>query len=63
MESVQFNAALALTDAIIDSSTEKLYQRLGLESLGKRRYYRKAYHFFKIFKEQTPEYSKCFLDL
>ena len=33
LESIQYNAALALTRAIRGSSREKLYQELGLESL------------------------------
>ena len=33
MESIQCNAALAITDAIRGTSREKLYQELGLESL------------------------------
>ena len=33
MESIQYNAALAITGAIRDSSREKLYQQLGFESL------------------------------
>ena len=41
LESVQYNAALAITGAIRGSSREKLYQELGLESLKSRRWYRK----------------------
>ena len=37
LESVQYNAALAITGAIRGSSREKLYQELGLESLKSRR--------------------------
>ena len=33
LESIQYNAALAITGAIRCSSREKLYQELGLESL------------------------------
>ena len=40
LESVQYDAALAITGAIGDSSREKLYQELGLESLKSRRWYR-----------------------
>ena len=36
LESVQYNAALAITGAIRGSSREKLYQELGLESLKSR---------------------------
>ena len=37
IESVQYNAALAITGAIRGTSKEKLYQELGLESLKNRR--------------------------
>ena len=37
LESIQYNASLALTRAIRGSSREKLYQELGLESLQLRR--------------------------
>ena len=56
IESIQYNAALAITGAIRDTSREKLYKGLGLESLRKRRWYRKLCYFFKIFKGQYPEY-------
>ena len=56
MESIQYNAALAITGAIRGTSTEKLNQELGLESLRKRRWYRKLCYFFKIFEGQSPEY-------
>ena len=36
MESIQHNAALAITSTIRGSSEEKLYQELGLESFCKR---------------------------
>ena len=41
LESLQYNAALAITGAIKGFSTEKLYEELGLESLKSRRWYRK----------------------
>ena len=56
MESIQYNAALAITGAIRGTSGEKLYQELGLESLRKRRWYGKLCYFFKIFKGQSPKY-------
>ena len=45
IESVQYNAALAITGAIKDSSRERLYQELGLESLNDRRWYRRLVYF------------------
>ena len=56
LESIQYNAALAITGAIRGTSTEKLYQELGLETLQQRRWYRKLCIFFKIIKEKSPEY-------
>ena len=56
MESIQYNAALAITGAIRGTSREKLYQELGLELLRKRRWYRKLCYFLKIIKGQSPEY-------
>ena len=50
MESVQYNAARARTG----TSREKLYQEVDLESLRKRRWYRKLCYFFKIFEGQSP---------
>ena len=50
LESIQYNAALALTGAIRGSSREKLCQELGLESLQLRRWYRKLCCFYKIYK-------------
>ena len=41
LEKIQYNSALAITAAIRGTSKEKNYQELGLESLQKRRWYRK----------------------
>ena len=35
---------------------QKLYHELGLESLEKRRWYRKLCCFYKIFRSQSPQY-------
>ena len=56
LESIQYNAALAITGVIRDTSSEKLYQELGLESLQQRRWYRKLCPFLKIIKEKSPDY-------
>ena len=56
LESIQYNATLALTGAIKGSSKEKLYQELGLESLQLRRWYRKLCCFYKIYNKQAPVY-------
>ena len=46
LESIQYNACLAITGAIRGTSTEKIYQELGLESLKSRRWFRKLRHFY-----------------
>ena len=56
LEKIQYNSALAITGAIRGTSKEKLYQELGLESLEKRRWYRKLCYFYKIFNKQSPTY-------
>ena len=56
LESIQYNAALAITGAIRGSSREKLYQELGLESLQQPRWFTKLCYFFKITKTQSPKY-------
>ena len=56
METIQYNAALAITGAIRGSSRENLYQELGLETLQQQRWYRKLCSFYKILKSQSPKY-------
>ena len=56
LESIQYNACLAITGAIRGTSKEKLYQELGLESLQLRRWYRKLGMFYKIYKNRSPQY-------
>ena len=56
IESVQYNAALAITGAIRGSSREKLYQGLGFESLRDRRFYRKLCFYYKIRHNYCPLY-------
>ena len=57
LESIQYNAALAITGAIRGSSREKLYQELGFVSLQQRRWYRKRCLFYKIIKSQSVKKS------
>ena len=45
LESLQYNATFAVTGAIKESSTEKIYEELGLESLKSRCWYRKVSFF------------------
>ena len=47
LESVQYNAALAIAGAIRGSSREKLYQKLGLESLKHQRWLGKLCYFLR----------------
>ena len=56
LESVQYKAALAITDAIQSTSCNKTYEELGIESLKGRRWYRRLSCMFKIMKEETPNY-------
>ena len=56
VESIQYNAAVAITETISDLSKEKLFEELGLESLQHRRRYRKLYCFYEILKDQSPKY-------
>ena len=56
LESPQYNAALAVTGAICDTSKEKLYNELGLESLQNRRCYRKLSFLYKVVANQSLSY-------
>ena len=57
VESIQYNAAVAITGAIRGISKEKLFEEPGLESLQHRRWYRKLFCFYKILKDQSPKIS------
>ena len=48
IESIQYNTAIAITGAIRDTSSEKLYKELGLEPLRSRKWLRKLCLFSKI---------------
>ena len=56
LESLQYQAALAVTGAWKGSSTQKIYEELGWESLHHRRWYRRMTQFFKIMNGLTPQY-------
>ena len=56
IESVQYNAALAIIGAIRGSSREKLYRELGLESLQDRRWCRKLCFYYKVRHGICPTY-------
>ena len=53
LESLQYNACLAITGAIRGSSREKIYQELGFESLQQRRWYRNLCSFYKSLKTKV----------
>ena len=56
LQSFQNNAAIAITGAIRGTSSAKLFQELGLESLKSRRWLRKLCLFYKIFHKKSPSY-------
>ena len=56
LESIQYNVAKAITGAVRGTSSEKLFQELGLESSKSRRWLRKLCLFYKIFHEKSPSY-------
>ena len=56
LESVQYNACLAITGCFRGTSREKLYAELGLESLADRRFSRRLCTFYKILNGLAPQY-------
>ena len=56
LETIQYNACLAITGAIKGTSKEKLYHELGLETLQLRRWYRKMCYFYKFYILKQPGY-------
>ena len=54
IESLQYNAALAITGDIKGSSKEKLYQELRFESLKDRRWMRKLCYLYKVISSKQP---------
>ena len=56
LESIQYNAALAITGTVRGTSKEKLYQELGLEYLSSRRWFKRLCLLYKIIKHKTPSY-------
>ena len=61
LESIQYNAALAITGCIRGTSRDKLYAEIGLESLADRRHCRKVCFFFKIVNGFAPGYLSSYL--
>ena len=56
LDSIQYNAALAITGDIRGISKEKLYDELGLGTLEKRTWYIKLSCFLKTFRYKYPKY-------
>ena len=56
IESAQYNACLVITSAIKGTSKEKLYDKLGLESLQLRHWFGKLCYFYKFYKNESPRY-------
>ena len=56
LESIQYNACLALTGAVRGTSKEKIYQQLGLKSLRDRSWCRKLCPFYKVLENENPKY-------
>ena len=56
IESVQYNASVAITGAIKGTSRLKLYNEIGLESLKFRRRFRKLCTFYKAKSTGLPSY-------
>ena len=56
LESIQYNACLALIEAIRGSSEEKIYQELALGSLRVRRWFKKLCLFYKVLNNEHSQY-------
>ena len=56
IESLKYNAALAITEAIRESSKEKLYQELGFECISSERWLRKLCLFTNFIVNKSPNY-------
>ena len=61
IESIQYNAALAITGCIRGTSREKIYNELGLTSLYDRRRFHRLTLFYKILNDLTPGYLRYFI--
>ena len=56
IESFQYKAAPAITDAIQGTSQRKLYDELEIESMKPKQWFRRLYYFFKIQSNGLPRY-------
>ena len=63
LESTQYAAALAVSGAWRRTSTDKLFEEHGWESLAHRRRYRRLCLFYKIINNCIPEYTRRYLPI
>ena len=56
IESIQYQAALAITDEIHWTSQTKLYNELATELMKLRQWFRRLCYFFKIQSSGLPQY-------
>ena len=56
IESILYQAAVAITGAIHGTSQTKLYKELGIESMKLRQWFRRLCYFFKIQSSGLPQY-------
>ena len=56
VESIQYNTHLVITGAVLGTSTGKVFEELGFESLQHRWWNRKLCCFEKILKDHSPKY-------
>ena len=61
LESTQYDAALAVSGAWRGTSTDKVPEELGWETLAHRRWYRRLCQFYKIINYNFPEYLRTHL--
>uniref|UniRef100_A0A7M5X4Y1 Uncharacterized protein n=1 Tax=Clytia hemisphaerica TaxID=252671 RepID=A0A7M5X4Y1_9CNID len=59
LETMQYNASLAITGCFRGTSQDKMYSEIGLESLADRRFARRM--IFKIINNSTPSYLRNYL--
>ena len=63
LESVQYNASLAINGCFRGTSRDKLYSELSLESLADGQFYRRLIAFYKIVDKKAPQYLIDYLQL
>ena len=63
VESIRYNTCLAITGAIRGSSRDKIYEKLCLESLQHRQWYRKLCCFYELYNGKSPNYLPQLISL